>query len=116
MGDTGKFSTRTLSAISNLDGAVLRQKKRDPGDYQWRKDLEQYEKSSEYEREKRVRNIATSAKQRSSKDDKEGKENQRNMSTQNKSRNALININKNAGSSAKPPHSPKTNPKLTEAN
>merc|ERR1712053_18706 len=82
------------------------------GDYQWRKDLEQYEKSSEYEREKRVRNIASSAKQRSSKDDKEGKENQRNMSIQNKSRNALININKNAGSSAKPPHSPKTNPKL----
>ena len=39
--ETGKFSTRTLSAIKNLDGAVIRQKKRDPGDYQWRQDMEQ---------------------------------------------------------------------------
>merc|ERR1712083_298191 len=60
--ETGKFSTRTLSAIKNLDGAVIRQKKRDPGDYQWRQDMEQYEKSSEYEKDKRIRNITTTAR------------------------------------------------------
>ena len=39
--DTGKFSTRTLSAIKNLDGLEIRHKKRDPQDYQWRQDMEE---------------------------------------------------------------------------
>ena len=38
--ETGKFSTRTLAAIKNLDGAAIRHKNRDPQDYQWRKDME----------------------------------------------------------------------------
>lgn len=38
--DTSKFSTRTLSALHNLEGAAdLRNKKKD--EYQWRKDMEQ---------------------------------------------------------------------------
>ena len=40
--DTGKFSTRTLSAIKNLDGTVIKKKTRNPEEYQWRKDMEQY--------------------------------------------------------------------------
>ena len=39
--DTGKFSTRTLSAIKNLDGTVMKKKTRNPEEYQWRKDMEQ---------------------------------------------------------------------------
>ena len=66
-----------------------------------------YEKSSEYEKDKRIRNITNSAKQRSNKEETtEEKENRRNMSVQNRSRNALINISAN-DSSAKPPQSPK---------
>ena len=56
------------------------------------------------------RNITYSSKQRNNrevKEEAEGKENKRNMSTQNRSRNALININ-SIESSAKPPQSPKT--------
>ena len=40
--DTGKFSTRTLSAIKNLDGTAIKKKTRNPEEYQWRKDMEQY--------------------------------------------------------------------------
>ena len=39
--DTGKFSTRTLSAIKNLDGTTIKKKTRNPEEYQWRKDMEQ---------------------------------------------------------------------------
>ena len=63
-----------------------------------------YEKSSEYEKDKRIRNITTTA--RNGKEDTVNKENHKNMSVQNKSRNALININ-GSDSSAKPPQSVK---------
>jgi len=109
--ETGKFSTRTLSAIKNLDSAEIKQKRRDPGEYSWRKDMEQYEKSSEFEQEQRIRNIANVSRQR---DDTEGKENQRNMSIQNRNRNSLLNINTKE-SATKPPQSPKTRVKFTAA-
>ena len=35
--DTNKFSTKTLSAINNLEGAVIRKKQ----DYNWRKEMEE---------------------------------------------------------------------------
>ena len=38
--DTGKFSTRTVSAINNLEGAEMRHKKE--SDYQWRKEMEEW--------------------------------------------------------------------------
>jgi len=114
--DTGKFSTRTLSAIKNLDGTVMKKKTRNPEEYQWRKDMEQYEKSSEYEKEKRIRNVANSSNRRNYKDDTEGKENQKNISIQNRNRNALLNINNaTKDTSSKPPQSPKTKPKVIEA-
>jgi len=53
--DTGKFSTRTVSAINNLEGAEMRHKKE--SDYQWRKEMEDYEKSAEFAKEKRMRTI-----------------------------------------------------------
>ena len=71
-----------------------------------------YEKSSEYEKDKRIRNITTTA--RNGKEHTVNKENHKNMSVQNKSRNALININ-GSDSSAKPPQSPKTKIKSKEA-
>ena len=37
--DPGRFSTRTVAAIHNLEGAEMRQKKE--GDYQWRKEMEE---------------------------------------------------------------------------
>merc|ERR1712226_1135786 len=51
--DTNKFSTKTLSAINNLEGAVIRKKQ----DYNWRKEMEDYEKRSEFERDVRSRNV-----------------------------------------------------------
>jgi len=91
---------------------VIKKKTRNPEEYQWRKDMEQYEKSSEYEKEKRIRNIACSSNRRNIKDDTEGKENQKNLSIQNRSRNALLNINNaNKEATSKPPQSPKTKPK-----
>merc|ERR1711981_492018 len=51
--DTNKFSTKTLSAINNLDGAVIRKKQ----EYNWRKEMEDYEKRSEFERDVRARNV-----------------------------------------------------------
>ena len=35
--DTNKFSTKTLSAINNLEGAVIRKKQ----EYNWRKEMEE---------------------------------------------------------------------------
>ena len=35
--DTSKFSTKTLSAINGLEGAVIRKNK----DYNWRKEMEE---------------------------------------------------------------------------
>ena len=35
--DTNKFSTKTLSAINGLEGAVIRKNK----EYNWRKEMEQ---------------------------------------------------------------------------
>ena len=75
-----------------------------------------YEKSSEYEKDKRIRNITTSSKPRNNREVKEhveDKENQRNMTIQNRSRNALININ-GTEPSAKPPQSPKSKVKSRE--
>merc|ERR1712241_521444 len=54
MGDTNKFSTKTLSAINNLDGAVIRKKQ----EYNWRKEMEVFEKRSEFEKDVRSRNVA----------------------------------------------------------
>merc|ERR1739844_330740 len=51
---------------------------------------------------------------RNCKEDTANKENHKNMSVQNKSRNALININ-GSDSSAKPPQSPKTKIRSKEA-
>merc|ERR1712018_394682 len=51
--DTNKFSTKTLSAINNLEGAVIRKKQ----EYNWRKEMEDYEKRSEFERDVRARNV-----------------------------------------------------------
>ena len=77
--------------------------------------LFRYEKSSEYEKEKRIRNIANPSTRHNLKDDTEGKENQKNLSIQNRSRNALFNINNaNKEASSKPPQSPKTKPKPKE--
>ena len=36
--DTSKFSTKTLSAINGLDGAVLRKKDKE---YTWRKEMDE---------------------------------------------------------------------------
>ena len=76
-----------------------------------------YEKSSEYEKEKRIRSIANSSNRRNfNDDDTEGKENKKNLSIQNRSRNALLNINNsNKETSSKPPQSPKAKPKVKEA-
>ena len=38
--ETGRFSTRTVAAINNLEGAEMRHKKE--GDYQWRKEMEEW--------------------------------------------------------------------------
>jgi len=51
--DTNKFSTKTLSAINNLEGAVIRKKQ----EYNWRKEMEDFEKRSEFERDVRARNV-----------------------------------------------------------
>merc|ERR1712107_773986 len=51
--DTSKFSTKTLSAINGLEGAVIRKNK----DYNWRKEMEEYEKRAEFERDVRARNV-----------------------------------------------------------
>merc|ERR1712018_412671 len=50
--DTNKFSTKTLSAINNLEGAVIRKEQ----EYNWRKEMEDFEKRAEFERDVRVRN------------------------------------------------------------
>lgn len=51
--DTNKFSTKTLSAINGLEGAVIRKNK----EYNWRKEMEQYEKRADFERDVRARNV-----------------------------------------------------------
>merc|ERR1711997_1122928 len=51
----GKFSTKTLSAINGLDGAVLRKKDKE---YTWRKEMDDYEKRTEFERDVRARNVS----------------------------------------------------------
>jgi hypothetical protein len=51
--DTSKFSTKTLSAINGLEGAVIRKNK----EYNWRKEMENFEKRAEYERDVRARNV-----------------------------------------------------------
>jgi len=53
--DTSKFSTKTLSAINGLDGAVLRKKDKE---YTWRKEMDDYEKRTEFERDVRARNVS----------------------------------------------------------
>jgi len=53
--DTSKFSTKTLSAINGLDGAVLRKKDKA---YNWRKEMDDYEKRTEFERDVRARNVS----------------------------------------------------------
>merc|ERR1712228_1125527 len=53
--DTSKFSTKTLSAINGLEGAVLRKKDKE---YNWRKEMDDYEKRAEYERDVRARNVS----------------------------------------------------------
>merc|ERR1712156_1091379 len=44
-----------LSAINGLDGAVLRKKDKE---YNWRKEMDDYEKRAEYERDVRARNVS----------------------------------------------------------
>lgn len=51
--ETNKFSSRTVAAINGLEGAPMRKKQ----DYQWRKDMEQYEKRADFERDVRARNV-----------------------------------------------------------
>jgi len=51
--DTNKFSTKTLSAINGLEGAVIRKNK----EYNWRKEMEEYEKRADFERDVRARNV-----------------------------------------------------------
>jgi colicin import membrane protein len=53
--DTSKFSTKTLSAINGLEGAVLRKKDKE---YNWRKEMDDYEKRAEFERDVRARNVS----------------------------------------------------------
>jgi len=53
--DTSKFSTKTLSAINGLDGAVLRKKDKA---YNWRKEMDDYEKRTEFDRDVRARNVS----------------------------------------------------------
>jgi len=50
--DTSKFSTKTLSAIEGLEGAVLRKKDKE---YNWRKEMEDYEKRAKFEQDVRAR-------------------------------------------------------------
>jgi len=53
--DTSKFSTKTLSAINGLEGAVLRNPNKE---YNWRKEMNEYEKRAEFERDVRARNVS----------------------------------------------------------
>ena len=92
--ETGRFSTRTVAAINNLEGAEMRHKKE--GDYQWRKEMEEwvqqdndfididikflilckcllpkkhrYEKSAEFAKEKRMRSIKNNHNRRMDKE------------------------------------------------
>jgi len=52
--DTSKFSTKTLSAINGLEGAVLRKKDKE---YNWRKEMDDYEKRADFDRDVRARNV-----------------------------------------------------------
>jgi len=65
--DTNKFSTKTLSAINNLEGAVIRKKQ----EYNWRKEMEDYEKRSEFERDVRARNVTALNRDTSTKENTE---------------------------------------------
>merc|ERR1711935_1320349 len=63
--DTSKFSTKTLSAINGLEGAVLRKKDKE---YNWRKEMDDYEKRADYEREVRARNVTALHREEKSED------------------------------------------------
>lgn len=58
--ETGRFSTKTLAAVSSLENCDSRKKK----DYNWRKEMEEYESSGQMERDRRARNIANAVGRR----------------------------------------------------
>lgn len=58
--ETGRFSTKTLAAVTSLENFDSRRKK----DYNWRKTMEEYESSGQMERDKRARNIASAVGRR----------------------------------------------------
>lgn len=75
--DTSKFSTKTLSAINGLEGAVIRKNK----DYNWRKEMEEYEKRTEFERDVRARNVTALHRNAPSKDEDDLKSRKRTTNT-----------------------------------
>jgi len=75
--DTSKFSTKTLSAINGLEGAVIRKNK----DYNWRKEMEEYEKRAEFERDVRARNVTALHRNAPAKEEDELKSRKRTTNT-----------------------------------
>jgi len=75
--DTSKFSTKTLSAINGLEGAVIRKNK----DYNWRKEMEEYEKRTEFERDVRARNVTALHRNAPTKDEDDVKSRKRTTNT-----------------------------------
>eukprot|EP00095_Tigriopus_kingsejongensis_P009639 maker-scaffold94_size379870-snap-gene-2.33 protein:Tk09639 transcript:maker-scaffold94_size379870-snap-gene-2.33-mRNA-1 annotation:"low quality protein: zonadhesin" len=66
--DMHKFSSRTVAAV----GSLLDQGgKKDKKDYAWRKNMEDYEKSSEFERETKIRSIDSRCRKRREKEELE---------------------------------------------
>eukprot|EP00094_Tigriopus_californicus_P002806 TCALIF_02706-PA protein Name:"Protein of unknown function" AED:0.34 eAED:0.34 QI:0/1/0.33/1/1/0.66/3/0/382 len=60
-GDTQKFSSRTVAAVGNL---LDRNAKKDKKDYAWRKDIEDYEKSSEFGLQQKLRSYESRNRKR----------------------------------------------------
>merc|ERR1712004_656124 len=75
--DTSKFSTKTLSAINGLEGAVIRKNK----DYNWRKEMEEYEKRTDFERDVRARNVTALHRNAPPKDEDDLKSRKRTTNT-----------------------------------
>ena len=59
--EMSRFSTRTVAAVSDLRDRSLYKSK---DQYKWRKDMDEYEKSADFEKEVRIRNIENRQKKR----------------------------------------------------